>query len=159
MPCGSSSIEPNDARPRINGRFGFTAWAGPEQSPGARIVDDAVRSHGDFGVPVASGPDSLAWGDPDACRRRLGQAGFDEASFSFRTMTAEWPVPTASFLFESERDGGVRTAALLAAQSKEALGRIRKNIEESVQGYRAENGFAIPFTAHVIAASTPALRP
>ncbi len=53
-----------------------------------------------------------------------------------RTVTHDWRLPTASFLFEAERDGGVRTAALLAAQKSEALRAIQRQIEESVRAYR-----------------------
>jgi len=73
------------------------------------------------------------------------------ASIFFRSVTIEWKVPSVSYLFECERDAGVRNAAVLAAQKPEILEAIRNQIEDSVSAYAKDDGFAIPFTAHVIA--------
>ncbi|MFQ5919010.1 MAG: class I SAM-dependent methyltransferase [Thermoplasmata archaeon] len=138
---------------RPGGHYGFTVWARPEQSPGARIVEEAVESHADRSVELPQGPDFFGYGDPEESRRVLGQVGFDPASLEFRTVTVEWTVPTATYLFEAERDHGVRTGALLAVQSPEVLDAIRRQIEESVQAYARGEGFALPYAAHVVAAT------
>ena len=138
---------------RAGGRYGFTVWAGPDQSPGARIVDDAVKAHADPSFEVPQGPDFLGYGNADKCREALGRAGFDPQSVALQTIMKEWCVPTASFLFEAERDAGVRTAAVLARQTPETLRAIQSEIEESVRGYETENGFKIPYVAHLIVVS------
>jgi SAM-dependent methyltransferase len=135
---------------RSGGCYGFTVWAGPEQSPGGRIVEEAVKAHADMTVPLPKGPDYFGYSNPDECRKTLGSAGFDPASLDFQTVTVEWSVPTASFLFEAERDAGVRTAALLAQQTPSVLKAIQTQIEESVKLYRKGNDFVIPFAAHLI---------
>ncbi len=135
---------------RSGGRYGFTVWAGPQKSPGARIVDDAVKAHADMSVGVPQGPDFLGYGSAGNCHQVLSRAGFDPQSLVLQTITKEWCVPTASFLFEAERDAGVRTAALLARQSPEALNAIQAQIEESVRAYEQERGFVIPYVAHLI---------
>ena len=137
---------------RSGGRYGFTVWAGPEESPGAKIVDNAVKAHADMSVGVPQGPDFLVYGNADKCRSAL-RAGFDAQSLVLQTIMKEWCVPTASFLFEAERDAGVRTAALLSQQTPEALKAIQSQIEDSVRGYETENGFKIPYVAHLIAVS------
>jgi ubiquinone/menaquinone biosynthesis C-methylase UbiE len=134
---------------RSGGRFGFTIWAGPEKSPGARIVDDAVKAHADMSAAVPQGPDFLVYGDAEKCREALSRAGFDPQSLVLKTITKEWRLPTASFLFAAERDAGVRTAAVLARQSPEALKAIQNQIEESVRAYEQERGFVIPYVAHL----------
>lgn len=136
---------------RSGGRYGFTVWAEPKTSPGARIVDEALQAHADLEVDLPEGPDLFGYGDEEECRTVLGGLGFDPASLTFQPVTRDWTVPTAAFLFESERGAGVRTAALLAAQTPERLGAIRAQIEESVQEYATEKGFAIPFAANVVA--------
>jgi ubiquinone/menaquinone biosynthesis C-methylase UbiE len=138
---------------RRGGRFGFTVWASPRESPGAAILDDALKAHADMSVHVPKGPDYFGYGRPDECREALTKAGFDAASILFRTVTHEWRVPTASFLFEAERDAAVRTAAVLAAQTPQALGAIQRRIEDSVRAYQKGDGFSIPYAAHVIAVS------
>jgi hypothetical protein len=62
-------------------------------------------------------------------------------------------VPTAQFVFDAERNAGVRTAGLLARQTPEALRTIQSAIEKSVQRYAKGDGFAIPKGAYIVAAS------
>src|SRR5205814_3425805 len=85
---------------RPQGVFAFTAWTGPETSAGARVMDDAIRAHGDMQVSMPKGPDSLTLARPDACRALLAAAGFDAGAVTFRTVTHGWRVPDASFIFE-----------------------------------------------------------
>ncbi len=136
---------------QAGGRFGFTVWAGPEQSPGAKIVEDSIESHADMSVELPAGPEYFAFSDPEECRGTLSRLGFDPVSFVFQTVTVEWQIPSASFLFKAERDAGVRTAALLAAQSPEKLEAIQAELDQKVSTYATEVGFTIPFAAHVIA--------
>lgn len=138
---------------RSRGRYGFTLWAPPEESPGARLMEEAIEAHADTDVDVPEGPDFFGYGDPDESRRVLGRLGFDPASLTFQTVTVEWYVPTASFVFEAERDFGVRTGALLAVQTPAVLASIQAQIEKSVQAYARGEGFALPYAAHVIAAT------
>ena len=138
---------------RPGGRFAFTVWSGPEESPGARIVEDAVQAHGDLAVPVPSGPARFGFGDAEAGRASLARSGFQAGSVEVRPVTVEWLVPTADFVFDAERHAGVRTAALLDAQAPDALIAIRAAIARGVNSYRARSGFAIPYVAHVVAAA------
>jgi SAM-dependent methyltransferase len=136
---------------RPGGWYGFTVWAEPDLSTGARIVGEAVNAHADLDVPLPEGPDYYAYGNPEDCRFTLKRAGFDPASLVFQSVTVEWEVPSASFIIESERNTGVRTAALLAAQEPEVLAAIKDQIQKSLLAFKKGNGFAIPFTAHLLA--------
>ena len=138
---------------RSGGYYAFTVWARSEESPGARIVEEAIEAYADLDVDLPEGPDYFGYGDPDEGGRVLGRLGFDPASLVFHTVTVEWYVPTAAFVFECERDFGVRTGALLAAQNAEVLASIQSQIEESVQVYARGEGFALPYAAHVVAAT------
>lgn len=135
---------------RTGGRFGFTVWAGPEQSPGAKIVEDSIESHADMSVELPEGPEYFEFSDPEKCRDTLSRLGFDPVSFVFQTITVDWQIPSASFLFKAELDAGVRTAALLAAQSPEKLEAIQAELDQKVSAYATEVGFTIPFAAHVV---------
>lgn len=136
---------------RPGGKFAFSVWARPEHNPGGRVVHDALKAHADFNVDLPDGPPYDLFADKDECRTILVRAGFEAASLIFETRTVEWHVPTPSFLFEAERDAGVRTAGLLARQSAGRLEAIRHAIEGSVKQYAQDDGFAIPMAAHVIA--------
>jgi protein-L-isoaspartate O-methyltransferase len=80
-----------------------------------------------------------------------GRAGFDGTSMKFKLYTIEWQVPTPDFVFEAERNAGVRTAGLLARQTPEALNAIKARIENAVRFYAKANGFAIPKSAYIVA--------
>lgn len=136
---------------RPGGRYAFTVWAGPEKSPGARLVEDAIEAYANMDVQLPPGPDYFAYCNEADCRNALAASGFDENSLRFETVTVEWLVPSASHLFESECHAGVRTAALLAKQTPATLEKIKDQIEQSVLSYAKGNAFAVPFAAHVIA--------
>jgi SAM-dependent methyltransferase len=133
------------------GIFGFTVWAGPESNPGSGMVHDAVRAYADLDVPLPPGPDYFIFGSAEECGNELAEAGFKADSLVFQSKTRLWEVPSPSFLFEAELHAGVRTSAVLRAQRPEVLLAIQKEIERSVLAYRSGPGYAIPFTAHVIA--------
>jgi len=143
---------------RAGGHFAFTIWAGPEQSPGAKLLEDSIETHADKNIELPAGPDYFAYSDPEKCRSTLSKLGFDPDSFVFKTVTVEWQIPSASFLYEAERDAGVRTAALLAAQSPETLKEIQAELKQNIKAYATEDGFTIPFAAHVIAVTKPKSR-
>jgi SAM-dependent methyltransferase len=137
---------------RPSGVLAFTVWAGPGGSAGGRLMDGAVRAHADMNVPIPQGPDSLILARPDACRTMLTAAGFDAASVTFQTVTQGWRVPTASYIFELERDAGVRTAALLAHQTAETLDAIQRDVEAGMRAFADAPGFLVPYTAHIVSA-------
>lgn len=141
---------------RPSGRFAFTVWAGPERSPGARLVEDVMSAHADRTVPLPQGPDRFLYASREACTQALARHGFDPASLRYETFTEEWSLPTASFLFEAERHAGVLTAALLAAQTPERLSAIAAALERAVRGFAKGESFAIPYAAFVVAVEKPA---
>jgi SAM-dependent methyltransferase len=131
-------------------RFGFTVWAGPEENPGAKIVNDAIEAHAGMDVGLPEGPPRYLYGEREECRKVLEQAGFDGSSMSYETRMVEWHLPTASYFFEAERDAGVRTAGLLARQSAKRLEAIRMAVEEGVKRFARGDEFVIPMASHVI---------
>ncbi len=137
---------------RPGGRFGFTTWARPEENPGIRITSEAIEAHADLNVDLPEGPPRFQFCDAHECRAALEAAGFAASSLRFETVRAEWRVPTPSFLFEAERDAGVRTAGVLARQSPARLAAIQSAVEKAVQRHAVPGGYAIPMTAHVVAA-------
>lgn len=137
---------------RPGGYFGFTVWASSEHSAGIRIFEQAMQAHADPNVELPKGPDYFGYGEAAPCRDTLSRLGFDPASLEFRTVTVDWQVPSAAFVFEAERDAGVRMAAVLAAQKPETQKAIQRQIEKELQPYAIDNGLSIPYAAHVIAA-------
>jgi ubiquinone/menaquinone biosynthesis C-methylase UbiE len=135
------------------GKFGFTVWAGPEQNPGAKIVNDAVEAYANLNVGLPEGPPKYLYGERDECRQVLERVGFGGASMSYETRTVEWHHPHAGYYFDAERNAGVRTAGILARQSPETLEAIRNAIESGMKQYARGNKFVLPMAAHVIVVS------
>ena len=138
---------------KSGGKFGFTVWAGPEQSPGARIVNDAIEAHANLDVGLPEGPPKYLYGEREECRQILERVGFDGASMKYETRTVEWHHPHAGYYFEAERSAGVRTAGILALQSPEILDAIRAAIENRMKEYARGNKFVVPMAAHVVVVS------
>ncbi|MFN2532827.1 MAG: class I SAM-dependent methyltransferase [Pyrinomonadaceae bacterium] len=140
---------------RPGGRYGFTVWADATVSLGARIVETALTEYAEMEVGLPKGPDYFAYSRPDECLRTLLDVGFDGSTFDFQTEVVQWQVPTETFLFEVERDAGVRTAALLQRQRPEMLDLISRRIALGVAPYANDRGYAIPFAAHIVTIRTP----
>jgi ubiquinone/menaquinone biosynthesis C-methylase UbiE len=138
---------------KSGGKFGFTVWAQPRENPGGKIVNDAIEAHADLNVEVPEGPSKFLHADSENCWKALERNGFDRGSIIFETRLAEWNIPTAQYLFEAERDAGVRTAGLLARQTPDRLDAIMRAIEKGVRRYAKGDRFAIPMAAHVIVVS------
>src|SRR5437588_807503 len=135
------------------GKFGFTTWAKISENPFMKLVDDAIQAHANLDVDLPPGPPFYLFETENGFRDALQRAGFDGASMTFKVHNVEWQVPTARFVFDAERNAGVRTAGLLARQTPEALRKIQSAIEKSVQPYAKDDGFAIPKAAYIVAAS------
>ncbi len=138
-------------RPR--GKFGFTIWAEPHENPGGKIVNDAIEAHANLNIDVPEGPSKFLYANKQECRKALARNGFHAESIIFETHSVEWNVPTPRYLFEAERDAGVRTAGLLARQASDRLEAIMRAIEAGIRRYAKGDRFAIPMAAHIVVAS------
>ena len=135
------------------GKFGFTTWAQRSENVFVQIVDDAIQAHGDLSVELPPGPPYYLYESQEEFRSALERAGFNGSSMSFKLHAIEWNVPTAQFVFEAERNAGVRTAGLLARQTPDKLSAIQSAIETAVKRYAKGSGFAIPKAAYVVSVS------
>jgi ubiquinone/menaquinone biosynthesis C-methylase UbiE len=134
------------------GHYSFTVWAGPDKSPAAKLMFDTIQAYADMNVDMPQAPDSYLFSDDELCKQVLTENGFSESSFDFRYHLAEWVVPTAEFLFDTELRAGVRTAALLKRQSMITLKKIRQNVMEGMEQFRAGEQYRLPFCGCIISA-------
>src|SRR5262245_63522758 len=56
---------------RPQGRFGFTAWANPDEAIGFRLVLRAIEKHGNPSIPLPQGPPFFLFSNTDECVRAL----------------------------------------------------------------------------------------
>ena len=105
---------------RPGGRFGFTAWAKPDEAIGFGIVLRSIAEHGDPNVPLPEGPPFFRFSEPDECVRSLLAAGFESPKVV--KVPQMWRLPAVDSLFEFMKDSTVRTAGLLRGQTAQRIG-------------------------------------
>jgi len=136
---------------RDGGRYAFTVWGAPDTAVGFGIVLKAVEDFGRANVPLPEGPPFFRFSESDESRRTLERAGFSEVDV--RIVPLIWDLPSADGVYDALSRGGVRTAAVLRAQTPEALANIRAAIRQSAQRYRQGDRFVLPMPV-VLASAT-----
>jgi SAM-dependent methyltransferase len=130
---------------RPGGRYAYTIWAEPDQAVGFGMVLNAIEAHGTSNVGLPEGPPFFRFSDVAESRRTLEDAGFHDVAV--RTLPLTWALPSADAVFDALSRGGVRTAAVLRAQTPEALERIRSDVRTAVQRYARDGRFELPMPA------------
>ncbi|QRM31361.1 class I SAM-dependent methyltransferase [Microvirga sp. VF16] len=134
---------------RPGGRIAFSVWA-PRDRAGFGLVYGAVQAHGRMDVPLPPGPSFFLFSDPAQCEDSLAAAGFRSATVA--TVPLVWRLASPDGLFEAIMQGSVRAAALLQAQTPEALAAIRDAMRQAVAAYARNGAFELPMPAIVTAA-------
>jgi SAM-dependent methyltransferase len=128
---------------RPGGRFAFTVWGAPELAIGFGLVVRAVEKYGEPNIGLPEGPPFFQFSDAAACRRTLNAAGFSDVEVA--TLPLIWRLQSADAVFAACSMGGVRTAAVLRAQTRDALEQIRAAVRRGVESYWSKDGtFAVP---------------
>jgi SAM-dependent methyltransferase len=135
------------------GRFGFTAWAKPDEAIGFGIVLRSIAAHGDPNVPLPEGPPFFRFSEPDECVRSLLAAGFESPKVVKVPQT--WRLPALDSLFEFMRDSTVRTAGLLRGQTLNALAKIRDAMRDESKQYQKGNAVELPMPAILASGMKP----
>ncbi len=138
---------------RAGGRYAFTIWAAPDHAVGFGMVLQAVEAHGKTDVGLPDGPPFFRFSEPSESTRTLEAAGFTDVQI--RTLPLRWKLWTPDAVFDALSRGGVRTAAVLRAQTLDALERIRAAVRRSVEPYARENGFEVPMPAVLASGTKP----
>lgn len=132
---------------RANGRYAFTTWCGPEQSPLFRILPETIKSHGrlDVGLPPAPPPFRLA--SPMEARRSMTAAGFHSIAIQdvpaiFQCRQAE----VIDFLAKST----VRMTMVLQAQEPASRDAIHNAIRGQLAAYAVGEDVRIPMPAILV---------
>ncbi|MCU1384224.1 MAG: hypothetical protein JWL71_2921 [Acidobacteria bacterium] len=138
---------------RPGGRFAFTVWAPPERAVAFGLALKAIDELGNARVPLPEGPPFFRFSDAAATTTTLEATGFSGVRVEELPLT--WRLASADAVFEALSRGGVRTAAVLRAQTPEALAAIRAAVRRGVEAYARDGAFAVPMPA-VLASATRA---
>jgi hypothetical protein len=106
-------------------------------------------------VPLPEGPPFFRFSDQAEFRRTLEHAGFTDVQV--RTLTLTWRLPVSDAVFDAISRGGVRTAAVLRAQTPAALESIRAAVKRGVERYQSGDAFLVPMPA-VLASGEQGIR-
>jgi SAM-dependent methyltransferase len=131
---------------RAGGLLAFTIWAAPGENIAWKLVFDAVRRCGDMSASHAPAPGG-GFGTPGDCVAALEGAGF--TGIGSRKLTGLWRQTDGQALLGALRSGTARMAALIEAQSADAIPAIVKAIDRAAGAYRDADGLAIPLAAVV----------
>jgi len=138
---------------RAGGRYALSVWAPPEEAVGFGLVLAAVREFGNPDVPLPEGPSFFRFSDHAEFRRSLEHAGFSDVQV--RTLALAWRLPVADAVFDAISRGGVRTAAVLRAQTPAALESIRAAVRRGVERYANGGAFLVPMPAVLASGTKP----
>ena len=134
-------------------RFGFTAWAKPDEAIGFGIVLRSIAAHGDPNVPLPEGPPFFRFSEPDECVRSLLAAGFESPKVV--EVPQMWRLPSVDSLFEFMKESTVRTAGLLRGQTLNALAKIRDAMRDESKQYQKGNPVELPMPAILASGMKP----
>ena len=136
---------------RPGGGYGFTVWAAPERAVAFGMTLRAVEELGNPNVPLPEGPPFFRFSQAAETRRALGLIGF--TGIDVRELPSTWRLASAEAVFEAMSRGGVRTAAVLRAQTPDALVAIRDAVTQGIEAYARDGGFEVPMPAILASAN------
>jgi len=138
---------------RPGGKYAFTVWDTPSRAVGFGIILESVQLHGNVNVPLPEGPPFFRFSDPEEAIRSMHAAGFTDVRVE--QVPLVWQLPSAGALFDAFANGAVRTAALLRAQTEDALADIHTAIMDEAAKYRQGEIIELPMAAVLTSGRRP----
>jgi hypothetical protein len=112
---------------------------GPEHEVG--ILGLPAQAARDLHANVPPGPDSLRFTDADELARLIGG--------SVTEITPTLHIDDLDELWDGVRGGTVRTAARLAAATREQTEAVRARVRELAEPHRTATGYDVPTTIRI----------
>jgi SAM-dependent methyltransferase len=138
---------------RPGGRYAFTVWAAPERTVGFGMTLRAIEQFGNKDVALPEGPPFFRFSDGAETRKTLESIGFTD--IVVQELPLQWRVASPDAVFDAMCKGGVRTAAVLRAQTPEALAAIGAAVRRGVEAYARDGGFVLPMPAVLASCRKP----
>lgn len=138
---------------RTGGRIAFTVWASRDKAVALDMVLGAIEAHGKTDVGLPEGPPFFRFSDWRECTRVLLEAGFAEPKV--QAVDQIWSIRAPETPFHALMRGGVRVAAILKAQTPEALALIENAVSENAAAYQAAGEVRVPMPAVLASARKP----
>jgi SAM-dependent methyltransferase len=130
---------------RPGGRFAFTVWGPLRDSVGHALVLAAIGAHGTHEVGLPPGPPIFRFADEGESGRLLAGAGFTNAAA--RVLPLTWQIPAKIGLTQAIREGAVRLALVLDAQTPKARKLIEESVARETERFRNGETLHVPMSA------------
>jgi len=139
---------------RPGGRVALTVWDNETPTNGLGLVYAAVKEHANLNVPMPHAPDIFQFSTRDKMRNALSSVGFVDVSAT--PFAQDWRMKSGRQMLDALHEGTVRSRALLAAQTDEAITKIIAYFERALAGMRtADGGFDVPMPAIIGSGAKP----
>ena len=136
------------------GRAAFSVWDDPSRSRWLGVVFDALAAAGARPPDdVPPGPPIFRFADNSEFTWLLTDAGL--ADVAIETVEFLLQLASGDELWNGLVDGTVRVRPMILAQSPEMQRTIRMHFDELLEGYRTEEGLAVPVSVKLAAARKP----
>jgi ubiquinone/menaquinone biosynthesis C-methylase UbiE len=127
---------------RDGGKLAISVWSGPKENPWSFIPSRLLLEHRGSPPPDPTAPGIFAMADPDRTRSLLEGAGFDVRRMENVEMT--WRLDDLdAYWFYLTRQVGM-LAVTIAALAEGDLRALRGRLQEAVEPYRTNGGYALP---------------
>jgi ubiquinone/menaquinone biosynthesis C-methylase UbiE len=130
------------------GRLGLMVWRGIEQSPGFRVLADALGRHvSPEAAAMMRAPFSLS--DPEELRVLIAASGFRDIAIRPATGTVRFPSPAR---LVQDYAAGSPLAGFVAKVTDEARTALVSEVSEALAPFVADGALVFPIEAHLASA-------
>lgn len=135
------------------GRYAFSSWRPPDQSPFMALLLGSVEKHGDMKVPIPPGPPMFRFSDPAECEKVMAATGFSNVSCQNLPVVARFDKPAD--VMDTVNKGMVRAKVIIKMQTDENQARIEAAIIEGAKKFETGGTIEIPQPAVLAVGSKP----
>lgn len=135
------------------GRYALTDWQPAAPGTFRGLLAEAVRRHGDPGVPVPQGPLPGQFAQREYSAQALTAAGF--VAPGFRELALELTGVPAAAVLDTLVSGACRTRAVFVGQTEAAQAAIREAVTRMARSFEREGSVRIPSPAVLVWGSKP----
>ena len=135
---------------RAGGRYGFTTWVGPDQSPGFRLIFETILNNVDPEVTLPPAPDAFRLANEATAKTVLVSAGFTDIRIeTFASTITCAPDDFVAFL----KAATVRATLVLKAQPEMVRLRIECLLRDRIEAFVRDGRVVLPVPNRIITAT------
>lgn len=139
---------------RPGGRLALSVFGAPDRNPWASLVGRVLVAEKHIPPPVPGSPGIFGLSDSKRMRELLIGAGFVSLDVADMSLTWRFPSLDAYWWLLTEMAGAI--SPILRGLAPEAQAKVRTQLDEMAQPFRADDGYAFPALCLNVATRKPA---